>query len=1420
MANKKISELQSRTPALSDLMLVGDPSSGYSYKCTVTALATIIETDIADGYVTIGTTQTISGAKTFSNNLTLTSVVNTPTDPDKFLTLNASNVVTYRTGSQVLSDIGAADDSLVVHLAGTEVIIGVKTFNAQPVFNSGISIPNGNSIIFNGTSTLISGNASSNELVFTTGNTLRATINNSGLTLNTLSAATIDTDRFLVSDSGVIKYRTGAEVLSDIGGASASSISGTTNYVAKFTSSSAIGNSAIYSNTSGNVSIGNTNDAYKLDVSGTVRSTSNFVVNNGTVVGNYAIETAQVQIGTFSNHPFVLTTFNTERVRIDTSGNVTFSQIANATTDTDKFLVSDSGVLKYRTGAEVLSDIGGQGALTLTTSGSSGAATLVGNTLNIPNYGSALSGYVPYTGATTNVNLGTRYLQANYLVVDGQSNATGINFKQYSSVSFNGDGYTAMGPVSVDKMFFNFAQGSNIFKIFYFDVSGITGNATRAYTMPNSDGTLALTSQIPTVSGTTNYIPKFTSSSAIGNSIMSEGSGIINVGGDFNAVRLTSTDTYLQVANGVATFNITQSANGSTYLYNYGAYNLIFGTTGSERMRLTSGGLLGLGTSSPSRTLSIGGAANAYMDFKSSSNRTYTIGSDSNGFIVFDDNASAYRMVINASGNLGLGTSAPSGSGWDESSTVLHIYKNAINGGLLKLESSNTTAILNAGNDQLAIFTTTNDPIRFGTNGSERMRLDASGNLGLGTTVMNAKLNVENTSSGSSATGIVIRNSGSTVVNTQARLLLSTVADDNRGAFISSIITSGSNDNALLFGTNSAGNSPTEKMRLDASGNLGLGVTPSAWSSSYKAIQISSRVSLAGDANQTVLGNNWFTNTSGTSTYIATAQATVYSQTSGEHRWFNAPSGTANTTISFTQAMTLDASGRLLIGTTTSPSATSMKAVVVGASGGDAYYEFANSAGGGGAIGSNSGAGINFYTFTGAVGSESFTHRMVINSSGNVGISTASPAYKFQVGDLANTSGVVNDIFITGDRVNTNNYYARLIFGNSSQSGGSTASIRGERMDGSNFGTGLTFYTNGTGSAGDGSERMRITSGGNVLVGTTTSDGSQFRVYGGYMTLGDGAYEGLIGKASTIISGGNTGDLGIRSAGGISISSGGNTERVRITSNGNVVIRSGEAVPSQMINGLFFSKVSDDSYITSIFPGNYYTPLTLNASQQIFQTNGSERMRITSGGDIGVSATSVIGSGFGYAGNTGASASAYLQLYNGASGETKLWNTGYYAMIFGNGNSERMRLNSSGELLINTTSDAGDYKLQVNGYGYFSSTYNGGGIGMLHLTSNGTEGGTITFDKTSGTAQKYKIGNSGTEFFIYNETGANKPLALLNNGNAEFGGSIKTAAPSGGTAQPWKLGSKVTQGGILSLDVSNYIQVEINGTVWKLGVVN
>ena len=69
-----------------------------------------------------------------------------------------------------------------------------------------------------------------------------------------------------------------------------------------------------------------------------------------------------------------------------------------------------------------------------------------------------------------------------------------------------------------------------------------------------------------------------------------------------------------------------------------------------------------------------------------------------------------------------------------------------------------------------------------------------------------------------------------------------------------------------------------------------------------------------------------------------------------------------------------------------------------------------------------------------------------------------------------------------------------------------------------------------------------------------------------------------------------------------------------------------------------------------------------------------------------------------------------------------------------------------------------------------SATYNGGGLGLIHLTSDGSEGGTITFEKSSGTAQKYKLGCSNTnQFFIYNETGGNQPFTITSGGDVGIG---------------------------------------------------
>jgi hypothetical protein len=104
-----------------------------------------------------------------------------------------------------------------------------------------------------------------------------------------------------------------------------------------------------------------------------------------------------------------------------------------------------------------------------------------------------------------------------------------------------------------------------------------------------------------------------------------------------------------------------------------------------------------------------------------------------------------------------------------------------------------------------------------------------------------------------------------------------------------------------------------ESMRIDSSGNLGLGVTPSAWAN-YSAFQIGAQSSLVGNASFAILSQNW--RFDGSDKYIATAAASQYYQGSGAHVWRTAASGTAGNTISFTQAMTLDSSGRLLVGTT------------------------------------------------------------------------------------------------------------------------------------------------------------------------------------------------------------------------------------------------------------------------------------------------------------------------------------------------------------------------------------------------------------------------------------------------------------------------------------------------------------------------
>jgi len=100
--------------------------------------------------------------------------------------------------------------------------------------------------------------------------------------------------------------------------------------------------------------------------------------------------------------------------------------------------------------------------------------------------------------------------------------------------------------------------------------------------------------------------------------------------------------------------------------------------------------------------------------------------------------------------------------------------------------------------------------------------------------------------------------------------------------------------------------------------NLGLAVAPSAWGSSFRAFQIArSSFWTTASGGSTYIDTNAFYDNVGYK-YIANGFATEYAQVSdGSHRWFTAPSGTAGNAITFTQAMTLNAIGDLLVGLTT-----------------------------------------------------------------------------------------------------------------------------------------------------------------------------------------------------------------------------------------------------------------------------------------------------------------------------------------------------------------------------------------------------------------------------------------------------------------------------------------------------------------------
>ena len=200
-------------------------------------------------------------------------------------------------------------------------------------------------------------------------------------------------------------------------------------------------------------------------------------------------------------------------------------------------------------------------------------------------------------------------------------------------------------------------------------------------------------------------------------------------------------------------------------------------------------------------------------------------------------------------------------------------------------------------------------------------------------------------------------------------------------------------------------NATSTAITIDASENVGIGVTPEAWAAGAEVLQVGQSAALWGWDTNT---NAYFSNNTyydGAWKYINTDEATRYNQeNNGSHSFMVAPSGAADSAISWTTAMTIANSGNVGIGTSAMYGRTNSipKASynAAGTNWAESAYTAAGSWGGGYSLIDGSGgyllaaesAGTNFVIRQGTVGSTP-TERMRIDSSGNLLVGASAQAH-------------------------------------------------------------------------------------------------------------------------------------------------------------------------------------------------------------------------------------------------------------------------------------------------------------------------------------------------------------------------------------------------------------------------------------------
>jgi len=128
-----------------------------------------------------------------------------------------------------------------------------------------------------------------------------------------------------------------------------------------------------------------------------------------------------------------------------------------------------------------------------------------------------------------------------------------------------------------------------------------------------------------------------------------------------------------------------------------------------------------------------------------------------------------------------------------------------------------------------------------------------------------------------------------------------------------------------------SGSSTIDAMTITSSGQIGIGVTPSAWASSYAVTQYKGGFVGTSASSFMYYGQNAYSD--GSFKYVANGFASNYAQDGGDHIFYTAPSGTAGNAITFTPRMTITSGGNVGIGTSSPLVALHILAGTAGSSG-------------------------------------------------------------------------------------------------------------------------------------------------------------------------------------------------------------------------------------------------------------------------------------------------------------------------------------------------------------------------------------------------------------------------------------------------------------------------------------------------------